>query len=53
MKKRFRLNERGKNLLYVVMIFTIVIIGTILYLDRIEKINNGEMTVVCECERDK
>jgi len=53
MKKHYKLNEKGKTLLYVILIFAVVIIGTILYLNRIEKINNGEMIVVCECERDK
>lgn len=53
MKKHYRLNEKGKTLLFMILVFMIVIIGTILYLDRIEKINNGEMKITCNCERDK
>lgn len=47
--KKYKLNERGKLLVMTVLMFAVVIVGTIIYLDRIEKISNGTMTVQCDC----
>lgn len=49
MKKKYRLNERGQILLWFILTSIIVIGATLIYTDRIEKIDNGEMTVQCKC----
>lgn len=51
--KKIKLNERQKSLLMIIAVFVVVISGTIIYLNRIERINSGELIVQCECNKDK
>lgn len=53
MKKRYRLNENGKMMLFSIVMLIVVVATTLIYVDRVKKINNGELKVTCNCERDK
>ena len=53
MKKRYRLNENGKMMLFSIVMLIVVVATTLIYVDRVKKINNGELKVICDCERDK
>lgn len=42
-----------KNILLIIVFIIIVILGTLAYSERIEKIDNGEFTVISDSEMDK
>lgn len=50
---KIRLSNTGKQFLMVIALFGIVAVGSILYMKQIDKINNHEIYVVCDCELDK
>lgn len=51
--KRYKLNERGKLAIMVIITMLVVGVATHIYLDRLEKINNGTFIVTSDCEIDK
>lgn len=44
--KRLVLKESTKNMLITLLFIAVVIVGTIVYIDRIEKINSGNFKIV-------
>ena len=42
-----------KDILLIIVFIIIVILGTLTYSERIEKINNGEFAVISDSEIDK
>lgn len=52
-KKKYHINEKGKERIALTLWFlftlTAMLVATKIYTDRVEKINNGEMTVQCRC----
>lgn len=51
--KRIKLNDNAKSLLMIIAVFAVVIVGTILYIKQIDRVNKKEIYVVCDCEMDK
>ena len=52
-KKKYKLNERGKFILMVMITCLLVGIATWVYLDRIERIKDGTFIIVKDSECDK
>ena len=44
--KRLVLKQSIKNMLITILFLVAVIVGTFIYMDRIEKINSGEFEIV-------
>jgi len=53
MKKRIRLNDNGRMAVAVILFIVFIVVGTMSYLNRIEKINNGEMILISDSEMDR
>ena len=57
MKKKYHMNQKGKERLALIIWSTFIIIGMLvaihIYTERIEDINNGNMTLVSDSECDK
>lgn len=53
MKKRYKLNENGKYALGILVSIIILIVCTVLYMDRVKQINNGDMKVTNNSEMEK
>ena len=53
MKRKLKLKSWAKKSLLGIFIIAFVIVGTMAYTNRIEKINNGEFYLVCDYEMDR
>ena len=57
MKKKYHMNQKGKERLALIIWSTFIIIGMLvtihIYTERIEDINNGNMILVSDSECDK
>ena len=42
-----------KNILVVVLFFSVIALGTMLYMNRIDKINSGEMALIHDNQMDR
>ncbi len=51
--KKNKMSENTKLFLTTIALFVIVALGSVLYMKQIDRINNGELYVVCDCEMDK
>lgn len=49
MKKKYKLNENGQALVFFLLTALVLVLSTILYQERIERISNGTMPVQCDC----
>lgn len=47
------MNEKLANTITIIALFLIVIVSVTCYVKRIEKINNGEITIISDSEMDK
>lgn len=50
MKKKLRLKQWVKDTLSMVFLIAVVVFATILYTNRIEKINSGQMIIQERCD---
>lgn len=53
MKGKYHLKNWVKELLITILMVIVVCGATAIYLHRLNKINNGTITIQCDCDMDK